>query len=145
MLKALANLCLNLKFKNTLSTATLKYFISVMWYNQNLYEFRINHSFNNCSVCQISHCNNFIFKYFVIKNLKGHDKNIPSNKLFWTILYLLPTKWSDWNKLHTNETVPILLWQICSNSGEVCLSEVFIVSNAAWIFQTNSRLFKPIC
>ena len=69
---------------------------------------------------------------------------------YWTILYLLPTKWIDWNKLHINETVPILVWQTslhsfryCSNSCEVCLSEVFIVSNAAWMFQTNGRLFNP--
>ena len=45
-----------------------------------------------------------------------------------------PKKWSDWNKLHINETV--LLWKnslhsirYCSHSGEICLGEVFIVSN----------------
>ena len=73
------------------------------------------------------------------------------NKWFWTIIYLFPTMWSDWNKQHINETVQILLRQTSlhsfiysSNSGEVCLSEVYIISNTAWMFQTKRRFFKPI-
>ena len=73
----------------------------------------------------------------------------PFNKWFWTILYLLPTKWSIlyWNKLLINETVPILLWQTSVHSFRYCSNngEVFIVSNAVWMSQTNRRLFKPIC
>ena len=40
--------------------------------------------------------------------------------------------------------VPCIRSDIIQNIGRVCHSEVFIVSNTAWMFQTNRRLFKFI-
>ena len=62
------------------------------------------------------------------------------NKWFWTILYL--TKWSDWNKLHINETVPILLWHYIRS--DIVQTVVKFVSVKYSLFQMLRKCFKQI-
>ena len=66
------------------------------------------------------------------------------SKLFWTFVYLFSTKWSDWNKLHINETVPILLFfvLILLHYFRYCSKVVKFVSVKCLLFQIQCECLK---